>query len=141
MSTDEEADQPGLSQDGERIGYGHPPKRTQFQKGRSPNPRGRPKGAHGRAKILREVAFETHAVVENGKSLRRTTVELVLLLLRNHAAATNVRAARAYEAHLERYGVQEAIDPAGYLVVPEVVAPALGERSGVLGALSLAESA
>jgi len=41
---------------GYRIGYGKPPKRTQFERGRSGNPRGRPKGA--RNKLSHRLAMD-----------------------------------------------------------------------------------
>jgi len=123
MSKDEE-NEPSMSASGaERIGYGHPPKQTRFKPGRSPNPRGRPKGARGRAKVLHDVAFETHTIIENGEPVRRTTIELVLLSVRNHAAAGNARAARICDAFLEQYGAKEPIEPTGYLIVPQRLTP------------------
>src|SRR6185437_7515964 len=123
MSKDEEAEPSTSAPGAERIGYGHPPKQTRFKPGRSPNPRGRPKGARGRAKVLHDVAFETHTIIENGEPVRRTTIELVLLSVRSHATAGNARAARICEAFLEQYGVKEPIDPTGYLVVPQRLTP------------------
>ena len=42
MGTEEPAE---VSMSGYKVGYGKPPKATQFKKGKSGNPRGRPKGS------------------------------------------------------------------------------------------------
>src|SRR5258708_39529529 len=83
--------------DQEEVGYKHPPKHTRFSRGRSGKPSGRPKGARGHATIMREVASETHTVIENGEPQERTNLELVALALRNHVAMATPRATRAYE--------------------------------------------
>ncbi|WP_170584767.1 DUF5681 domain-containing protein [Ruegeria arenilitoris] len=49
------------------VGYGKPPKATQFKKGRSGNPKGRPKGAKGvNASLKREL--ETKITVREGSN-------------------------------------------------------------------------
>ena len=40
------------------VGYGKPPKHSQFKKGRSGNPKGRPKGAKGFVASLKRVLSE-----------------------------------------------------------------------------------
>ena len=52
------------------VGYGKPPKRTQFKKGRSGNPKGKPKGRKNFKTELLEELGEQIAVREGGK--RRT---------------------------------------------------------------------
>jgi hypothetical protein len=65
------------------IGYGNPPMMRRFK--RSGNPRGRPNGAKNRETIVRTVANEVYRVTDSGKTVRCSTLELVLLRLRNIA--------------------------------------------------------
>lgn len=113
------------------VGYGKPPRHTRFKPGRSGNPKGRPQGARGRAKILEAIADETHLVTENGFRQRRSTLALVLLSLRNRSFTGNVKAFRAVHELLQRYGPQEAQQAGGFLVVPERLSPEEWEREAL----------
>jgi hypothetical protein len=53
--------------DEDNNGYGRPPKRTRFQKGRSGNPRGRPKGTKNMTTIIRQELEAPISVQENGR--------------------------------------------------------------------------
>jgi hypothetical protein len=59
----------------EQVGYGKPPKATQWQKGQSGNPNGKKKGTKNFATHLQKVATETVAVNEGGKLKKITLVE------------------------------------------------------------------
>src|SRR5262249_47562001 len=50
------------------VGYGKPPKDTRFRKGRSGNPRGRPKGSKNLLTLIREELDRPIAVREDGRS-------------------------------------------------------------------------
>ncbi len=100
------------------VGYGNPPLQRRFKKGLSGNEKGRPRGSKNRKSIVREIANEMHTVMEDGQRRRRSTLELMLLALRNRAAEGNVRAFRAYRKYLAKYEQQETNSKLGYLVVP-----------------------
>ena len=103
----------------DRARVGHSSKQTRFKPGRSGNPKGRPKGSQNRKTILARVMGEKHTVVENGKRRRRSTLELILLTIRNCAAEGEVRAFRAFNDCLTRFTAQQPSHPVGYLVIPE----------------------
>ena len=103
----------------EKVGYGQPPKATRFKPGRSGNPRGRPKGARGHKAIVEEIAHELHQVTEGGTTRWCSTLELILLSLRNRAAAADIKAFKAYTDLEARFGPPEPKSQGGYIIVPE----------------------
>ena len=100
------------------AGYGNPPLQRRFKKGVSGNEKGRPRGSKNRKKIVREIANEMHTVTEDGQRRRRSTLELMLLALRNRAAEGNVRVFRAFQKYLAKYEPQETNSKLGVLVAP-----------------------
>jgi hypothetical protein len=53
---------------GYEVGFAKPPQGTQFRKGRSGNPNGRPKGAKSIANILAKMGRERVRITTNGSS-------------------------------------------------------------------------
>jgi len=100
------------------IGYGKPPKEHQFKSGQSGNPRGRKKGARSRRAIVKAVATELHRVNVEGLPDRISTLELVLLALREMAMKGDVTAFRLIERLRDRYSPDEHEHSYGVLVVP-----------------------
>jgi len=74
------------------VGYGRPPQHTRFQKGRSGNPKGRPKGARNLATLLSKALDQRVPVMENGKRRRITKRELIVAQLVNKSAGADLRA-------------------------------------------------
>ena len=101
-----------------QSGYAKPPEAHQFKKGKSGNLRGRPKGAQGKRKIAEKVLLEVHEVIEDGRTVRRTTLELILIALRNEAFAGNNRAFKAFEKLDVVCDPRKPASPVGCLVVP-----------------------
>jgi len=74
------------------VGYGKPPRHSGFQKGRSGNPKGRPKGSKNFATLLTEALDEKVQVTEDGRRRRIAKRELVIKQLVNKSAAADLRA-------------------------------------------------
>src|SRR5262245_34469426 len=51
-----------------KVGYGKPPKDTQFPKGQSGNPKGRPKGSKNLVTLIHEMLDQLIPVREDGRS-------------------------------------------------------------------------
>ncbi len=102
------------------AGYKKPPRRSRFQPGRSGNPKGRPPGAKSRKKIVDEIANEMHWVNEGGRRRRLSTLELILMFVRNRSLKDkNVKAFRAVHRLLEKYGSDEPQNGVGFLILRE----------------------
>jgi hypothetical protein len=76
------------------VGYGRPPLHTQFPKGRSGNPRGRPKGSKNVAAILLDSAHEFVTVKEAGHRKSITKLEAMGKQIANKAASGDPRASQ-----------------------------------------------
>jgi hypothetical protein len=60
------------------VGYGKPPKASQFKPGRSGNPKGRARGARSLRTILRREMAQTLTVTEDGKTRRLSKLEALV---------------------------------------------------------------
>jgi hypothetical protein len=85
------------------VGYGRPPRATQFASGKSGNPRGRPKGSRTVGAILQDILRQKIAVTENGKTRRLAALEVMLRRLVNDAMRSDAKAMRLLLALVERY--------------------------------------
>jgi hypothetical protein len=74
-----------------KTGRGRPPKESQFKKGQSGNPAGRPKGARGVRDILHEELMKEIAAKENGQSIRIPALSAITRTLVNQAIRGDVK--------------------------------------------------
>src|SRR6516165_5381669 len=84
------------------IGRGKPPRHAGFQKGRSGNPKGRPKGSKIFATLLTQALDEKIYVTEEGRRRRVTKRELVIKQLVNKSASADLRAIKQLTDIVER---------------------------------------
>lgn len=90
--------------------------------------RGRPKGAKNRKTLVREVAHEAHRIPEGNKVVRRTTVELVAMVVRNKAVRGDTPAIRALEKLYGILGAHHHTDYPVGLVLPAPSPPDVWAR-------------
>ena len=74
------------------VGYGKPPRNTQFKKGQSGNPRGRPSGSKNLATLVSVALNEPVIVVENGGRRKITKREAIIKQLVNRSTKADWRA-------------------------------------------------
>lgn len=86
----------------DEVGYGKPPQRTRFRKGRSGNPSGRPKGVRNLKTDLQEELQEKVTVREGGRERRLTKQRLFLKQLVEKAAKGDQRAIDKLLQHASR---------------------------------------
>jgi hypothetical protein len=77
------------------VGFGRPPKATQFKKGVSGNKKGRPKGTKNIATLFHQEMHQRVAITENGERRSITKVEAALKQLINRAATGEPKAIHA----------------------------------------------
>jgi hypothetical protein len=92
------------------VGYGRPPREHQFKKGKSGNPKGRPKGTKGFATLVRENLAKTVQVKLDGKTQTVSIGEAILMRTRD-AVSGGKRAAEQGLKLMERYGPVEPDEP------------------------------
>ena len=96
------------SDDGQeyKVGYGKPPKHTQFPHGNGPG-KGKPKGAKNLKTIVTSVTGAKVTTKSNGKFKKISKIEAAMVQLANKAAAGDLKAIEKLIALYERYGPEE----------------------------------
>ena len=86
------------------IGYKRPPKASQFKKGRSGNPKGRPKGSNNFVTLLEQELGQSIVVNENGKKKTVTRMQAMVKRMVNGALQGETRAMLTLVEILKRTG-------------------------------------
>jgi hypothetical protein len=89
-----------------KVGYGNPPRHSQFVRGRSGNPRGRQKGVRNLASDVKRTLEVPVRLTDQGKTRRVSTQEAVLLRLREKALKGDSRAIDSLVALARTYNVE-----------------------------------
>jgi hypothetical protein len=98
-----------------KTGYGVPPKNRQFPKGRSGNPKGRPKVPRDFSKVVADTLNEPVVVNENGQRKKITKEEAMVKQLVNKAAGGDARATQ------QMLGIRRAIEDSTEVLAPTSV--------------------
>ena len=107
------------------VGYKKPPKHSRFKKGRSGNPKGRPKGKKNLATVLDGILNERIRIKEGDKILKITKGEAMLKRLVQKALNGDVKATNLMMIALRQFSEDEPAAAAGsfgVLAVPGMVA-------------------
>jgi hypothetical protein len=83
----------GREDDDYEVGYGKPPKQTQFEKGKSGNPSGRPKGSKNSFLAVQRVLNRNVQITIEGKRKKVPLSEAVAMSMSQKALAGDHRAA------------------------------------------------
>lgn len=74
------------------VGYGRPPRHSQFKPGQSGNAKGRPRGKRSMASLVGDVLAAKVTITSNGKRKRVSSETAMLLRLREKALGGDLRA-------------------------------------------------
>lgn len=92
---------------GSGVGYGKPPAATQFKKGISGNPAGRPKGSKSLATIVAQMGSRKITVNIAGKQRKVNMLEAMIMQLNIKGASGDLKAIRQVIALQQIYGEGE----------------------------------
>lgn len=76
------------------VGYGKPPRNSQFRKGQSGNPRGGRSGAASLARSVSQVMRKKLSITENGRRRRLSAMEAIVMAQAQKALKGDHRAAK-----------------------------------------------
>lgn len=97
---------------------------TQFKKGQSGNPKGRPPKSTGQRRVVEKVLAEKQRLPgqPRGERVLYTNLELLIMTAKKLAASGHQQATKLYTHVLGKYGTQEPVNrEIGYIVMPEAL--------------------
>ena len=90
-----------------KIGYGQPPKETRFKKGKSGNPKGKPRGTKSMHTLLTELINQKIIVNQNGKPIKISKKTAMLMQLINKGVKGDLKAIQILYNNLLEADVKE----------------------------------
>jgi hypothetical protein len=105
-----------VADNSDEIGFGKPPKHTQFRKGQSGNPKGRPKGPKNISVRFRKILEEKVIVKTKGGTRSMAMFDALLMQLVNKAMSGDMKSLQEVIRLIEKLQEQEP-----YLNAPEFV--------------------
>jgi hypothetical protein len=114
-----------------KVGYGKPPKHTQFKPGQCPNPRGRPKKRQNVRTMILDVLNQPVPITQNGKKKTVPALKATYQKVLGEALLKgNIRAVLLLTQLAERAGLMNDDD------APTAAAPLSREEEQVMAALA-----
>jgi Family of unknown function (DUF5681) len=101
-SNQEQSEAPSL--DSYEVGYGKPPKHSQFQKGKSGNPKGRPKGSKSPSTLANEMFLKLVTVTVNGKPTKMPVIAALIARMLSAAMNGDLKAMKLALDTYAKYG-------------------------------------
>ena len=108
-----------MSNDDYEVGYGKPPKHTQFKENRSGNPKGRPKGSSNFGTDVKRALKAPVRLTKDGSPRTVSTQEAALLRLREKALKGDARALDRLLALAQVYNDEQLVRDASQQVTTE----------------------
>ena len=108
--------------DEHEVGFRRPPRHTRFQKGRSGNPSGRPRGSRDLRGAMLDELRRSITAKENGRSVRVTKAQLLMKSLIAKAVGGDMKAAALVLTYMQKLdpGAQpEAARDGGPVLEPD----------------------
>ncbi len=108
-----------MSNDDYEVGYGKPPKHTQFTKSQSGNPKGRPKGSNNFGTDVKRALKAPVRLTKDGAPRTVSTQEAALLRLREKALKGDARALDRLLALAQVYNDEQLVRDASQQITAE----------------------